>query len=362
VSQIWLNGRFRAQSLTGVQRFAEEISAGLARRCAVRSLAAPTLLTPSGAPPGDPLLPSLPVGRRQGVLWEQWELPQHARGGVLVNLGNTAPLRAGRQLVVIHDAGVFATPESYSWQFRRWYKLLHGLLARSPARIVSVSRFSRSEVARHLGIDEACIGLVSEGAEHITAVAPDETILDRHGLRAGAYVLVVGSLAAHKNLDALGAMAEMLANRGVTLVITGGINAAVFKSAPSRLPMPANYVGRVSDSELRALYGNAVCFVFASRYEGFGLPAVEAMACGCPVVAAAIPSLMEICGDAALYCNPRDPADIAATVAQLLDQPALAERIRRNGKARAASYSWDKAADMLLDEVERMNVSMRSSA
>jgi glycosyltransferase involved in cell wall biosynthesis len=103
----------------------------------------------------------------------------------------------------------------------------------------------------------------------------------------------------------------------------------------------------VSDHELRALYESAACFVFPSFYEGFGLPAVEAMICGCPVVAADIPALRELCGEAALYCDPFAPSDIAAKVAFLLDHRDAADHLRSDGLERVRDYTWAAAAQRM---------------
>ncbi|MCW3475477.1 glycosyltransferase family 4 protein [Limobrevibacterium gyesilva] len=349
---VYVNGRFAGQTLTGVQRFATEITRGL-RRVWPTDRPPPVLLVPRAAGGAD--WPGIRhAGPFGGQLWEQAVLPRHATGGILVNLGNTAPLLAERQIVVIHDAGVFATPEAYSWYFRTWYALLQRKLARGQARVATVSAFARGEIGHALGIDAASVELLAEGADHMLRVAPEPDVLARYGLWPRRYVLVVGSLAAHKNLDALQATARMLAERGLDLVVAGGFEPAVFAAVRTRLPQPARYVGRVSDGALRALYAQAACFVFPSRYEGFGLPAVEAMACGCPVVAARAAALPEVCGDAALYCDPASPHDIARVVAALLDDPGLADALRARGAARAAAMTWDRAATELLAAIRRL--------
>ena len=348
---VYLNGRFAAQSLTGVQRFATEITRALGALPDWQALDA-VLLTPAGA--ADPGFAGFRVqtaGRRKGHVWEQWDLARAAGDGLLLNLGNTGPLRHRRQLVVVHDAGVFSTPGSYSLPFRSWYRILHRRLAKR-ATLVSVSAFARQDLATHLQIDPAAIGVISEGAEHILRPEADATVLAANGLIAGRYVLVVGSLAPHKNLAALSATAAAMAERGIQLAITGGLNAKVFARGAPALPQPAHYLGRVNDGQLRALYESAACFVFPSRYEGFGLPAVEAMACGCPIAAARAGSLPEICDDAAVYFDPNDPADIAEIVTRLVDAPALAAELRRKGRLRVRRFTWRAAAEMLAGIVE----------
>lgn len=345
----YVNGRFLAQPLSGVQRFATEITAALGRVWPPDALPRPLLLVPATveAASAPPSLQRRQVPHRQGVAWEQLDLPHYVSGGVLVSLGNAAPLRARRQVVVIHDTGVFSAPGAYSWQFRAWYAFMHRRLVRGGARIATVSEFSKGEIIRHLGTPRRGIGVLGEGADHMGRIVPDGAILARHGLAAGCFVLAVGNLSAHKNLAALNETAQALARRGQRLVIAGGLDAAVFNARRQALPHPACYVGRVSDEELRALYGAAACFVFPSLYEGFGLPAVEAMACGCPVVASGIPALRETCGGAALFCDPLDGQAIAREVCRVLDEPALRARLATAASARAGGITWDNAARAL---------------
>ncbi|NHN87580.1 glycosyltransferase family 4 protein [Acetobacter conturbans] len=342
-----INGRFATQSLSGVQRFAGELTRSLGKLDWKEE--APVLLAPQGRLTEDePFdLPVHQFGRLHGQAWEQLELPKGAAGRYLINLGNTAPVFKRDQLVVLHDAAVFAQPEGYSWKFRAWYKLLQTVLCHTTTQIVTVSRFSRDELARSLHIKPSRIGVIPEGSEHISRTTPDTGVLERHNLTGKPFVLAVGNLARHKNLTGLNTLAKRLQEKNIPLVISGGLNTSVF-SGGSELPQPAVYVGRVSDAELHALYNAAACFVFPSFYEGFGLPAVEAMACGCPVVAASIPALQEVCADAAVYASPYDPVDISQTVLKVLEDTALAADLREKGRERAKLFTWDNAARALM--------------
>ena len=341
--KLYVNGRFLGQPLSGVQRFATEITTALARMCPGSASLYPTLLVPPGV--GETLhsIPTSIVGRRSGQVWEQLELPRHASNGVLINLGNTAPIFARAQVIVVHDAGVFSSPEAYSRSFRLWYKLLQKAHAVRGTSFVTVSEFSKQELVKHLRLRESLIEVIPEGADHMHRLSDDSSVLDQHGLSPGRFVLAVGNLAAHKNLGALSATAQMLAAQGMTLAVTGGLDHGVFRGGAA-LPKPATYVGRVTDRQLKALYRSAACFVFPSLYEGFGLPAIEAMACGCPVVVADIPSLREVCGAAALYARPTEPDDIAAQVTLMIKNNGLRDKMREHALRHAQPFTWDAAA------------------
>ncbi len=341
---LTINGRFLTQGMTGVQRFAAEVTQAIAR-----SGVPIRLLAPPGAPPRFGDIPVEIVGRRGGQTWEQMDLPSATSGAVLLNLGNTAPLRPGRQIVVIHDAGVFDTPESYALPFRAWYRALHMALPRLGARIVTVSEFSRGRLAARLRLDPARIAVMPEGGEHVLRMPADPDVLAKHGLQRGRYALAVGTRAAHKNLGVLRDAAALLAARGMVLAVAGAVQAGVFSGPADAEGSAVRTLGRVTDAELRALYENALCLVFPSRYEGFGIPPLEAMWCGCPVLAARAGAVPEVCAEAALWFDAEGPATPATALAQLLDEPGLSDSLRKAGHERAQRYSWDAAGRRLLE-------------
>lgn len=353
-----INGRFLTQATTGVQRFAAEVTRAADLLAGEGAWPAARVLVPpaAGPPPADAYrhLRVEAFGTRRGQAWEQIDLPRAAGAGtLLLNLGNTAPLLAGRrQAVVIHDAGIFDTPESYALPFRAWYRGLHHALARTGARLLTVSEFSRGRIARHLGVAPDRLGVVHEGGEHVLREPADGGVLARHGLAPGRFALVVGTQAAHKNLAALEEAAGLLAARGMALAVAGGDGAAgLFRAADG--VGGVRPLGRVTDAELRALYEAALCLVFPSRYEGFGLPPLEAMRCGCPVVAAAAGAVPEVCADAALWFDADGPRRPAEAILRLLEEEGLRDRLRTAGLARAARLSWRRAALTLLDLVRR---------
>ena len=362
---VFINGRYLTQTVTGVQRCAAEtvkaINGLVMDGEYPRSEWTFTLL----APPSVQGLPELSalggrsVGRTRGVFWEQVELPLHSRHGLLLSFANMAPLATRRQCVIIHDASVFAVPETYRPAFRLWYQFLLPRLGRRADRILTVSRFSQQELVRRARIPEHKLAVVPPAGEHILSRPADSGVFERHHIGSRPYVLAVGSTAAHKNFDRIALAVSLIPRDDFDLVVAGGSNAGVF-AAQSRGPSPrVRHLGYVDDGELRALYERALCLVYPSLYEGFGLPPLEAMVCGCPVIVSNVASLPEVCGDAALYCDPYDPRDIAARISEVLDTVELRQELSRRAINRARLFRWNDTARAVLREV-RSAVAQRS--
>jgi len=288
-------------------------------------------------------------GMLSGHAWEQFELPRSCGEDVLLSLCNTGPLSFKRQLAVLHDVSAFAFPSAYSRTFRTWYRFLLAGLMRRAAVIATVSKFSADELVRCIGVRARGIEVIYESGEHILQNRAEPAVIARLGLENSRYVLAVGSLTPNKNLAGVIAAARLLTDLDVKIVAAGGSYGRVFADVDlgkSNLV----HAGQVSDGELRALYEHAECFVFPSFYEGFGLPPLEAMHCGCPVVVSNRSSIPEICGDAAVYCDPGDPRDIAKQLRKVLTSDSLRDELREAGHMRSRLFSWKRAASKL-DEV-----------
>ncbi len=354
VADVAINGRFLSQSTTGVQRYAREIVRGIDRLLSTRTaITTPRLelLVPPNARAADYPLRNISirhVGQRKGVAWEQFDLPWFARHRLLLSLANSGPMLHRRQIVSLHDAAVHAVPQFYSRKFKSWYRLLHGRLAHS-RKLVSVSTFAVGELERYYRVVPGTTAIVSNAGQHILEVAPREDILARHGLLAGEYVFAFGSHDRSKNAALVEQAVELLPEPRPTLVVAGRLTDAVFAAPAARSLLSTVHVGPVADDELRALYKSAMCFVLPSLYEGFGIPALEAMACGCPVIAAHAASLPEVCGTAALYCDPMSAHDLAQQIQTLQSNPARREEMRRRGHSRALKFSWDDSAARIFD-------------
>lgn len=354
----YLNGAFLAKRATGVERTAGCVLAAIDRALGPSDGRFTLLHPPDVVPPRLVRVRAHPVGPAAlpRHAWEQGVLPRAARDGLLVSLAGSAPAFAARQVATLHDAAVFDVPQAYTRAFGAWYRWLFRRLARRAEAVLTVSEFSRAALSRATGVAADRFVVVRNGADHLHDVATDETVLARLGPSPGHVLLAVGSANPTKNLRALvRAFAALGARDDATLAIVGGGNAQVFAdgAAPADPPRVLR-LGTLPDARLKALYANARALVFPSTYEGFGLPPLEAMACGCPVVAARAASLPEVCGDAALYVDPRSDASIADAMRRVLDDDALCARLREAGLERASGFTWDAAAARVLETLRAL--------
>ena len=348
-----INGRFLTQKLTGVQRYAREMVSALDRHLALGHPLARDLELEIVAPPGtvnDLALETIGfriAGRGKGHLWEQIELPHAARGGIL-SLCNVGPLAARRHIVCIHDVNTRLAPQSYSWKFRALYRALLPAMGAASTRVVTVSRYSAEQIARFGIAPEHKITVIPNGREHALRWRPRHSEATR-AAAAENTIVVVGSPAPHKNLSMLLGLADELAAAGLRLAVVGSLDAQVF-SAQWTGPAQARikWLGRLSDNEIAALLKESLCLAFPSYTEGFGLPPLEAMTLGCPVVVSDRASLPEICADGALYAPPDAPERWLTHFIALKGDTKLRDVMRHRGHDAAERYSWPRSAELYL--------------
>lgn len=292
-----------------------------------------------------------PSTRLKGIPWEQFALPLHARGSVLLNLCNLGPVLYPRALTMIHDAQVYLSPGSYSRPFLAWYRTMLPLLGRRNRAILTVSGYSREQLDRHGVAAATRIHVVHNGCDHVLRTPADATAPARHGLRHGRYVMALATVQAHKNIRVLLRAFADPALADMTLVLFGAGSAADFHGAGVDVPANMRFVGRIDDAALAGLLQGATALAFPSLTEGFGLPPLEAMRLGCPAIVAPCGALPEVCGAAALQAAADDPQAWTAQVLRLRREPALAADLRQRGLEHAARFTWAGAAARLLDTV-----------
>jgi len=356
---IMFNGKFLSARPTGVHRVAAELIGHLDRLLSqdrASDDAQWSLLCPRDAYQPLPLetMKRRQVGFMTWQAWEQIELPHIARGGVLVNLCNMAPLAHHRSVTMIHDAQVFLTPESYSAPFLAWYRFALPRIGAAAAQLVTVSGYSRDRLVEYGVAPREKISVVHNGVDHLAAIVPDPSILSQLGLQPRRFVVAAAGAQKHKNLAVLFEAFRSPDLSRLTLVVVGPDDAQAFAAAGMPPPSDAVFAGRVSDAALRALFENAACLAFPSTTEGFGLPPLEAMGLNCPTVVAPCGALPEVCGDAALYAAPDRPAAWVEAILALADDGETRLRIQLAGRARAALFRWEESARKLLDVVSRV--------
>lgn len=267
------------------------------------------------------------------------------------------PLRLRTPLVAtVHDVAHLARRErgGVVGMLRTTYarQLMENVRLRA-RQIMFVSEFSRGEFTRLVGVPRKSIVVPNGVDDGWTRAASALSPQPQRNVRP--YILFVGSVKPHKNVGGLLRAFEQIVN-GVPhdLVIAGNhegmrtIDSAAIDSAKA-LGDRVRLLGRVSDAELPELVAAADVLVLPSFYEGFGLPPIEAMAVGCPVLVSDIPALRETCGDAALYCDPHAPGDIARQLRAMLADSVLRARLVERGRLRAARFTWDAAAQTVAD-------------
>ena len=335
---IAVNTRILSQPITGVQRYLISVLRHIPSNIEVLKI----------------------ISKKKGVnghLWEQIAAPSMTGKHLLWSPGNTGPLCVKNQIVTIHDTAVLEHSEWFNPQFAAWYRFLIPRLAARVRGIIAVSQYTKARISEICSIPENKIQVVLNGVgPEFTTTSKQQITFTKQslGIPGVQYILALGTVEPRKNIDRLirawGQVVESIPNN-IWLVVGGGNGPRrIFRSMQKySLPPRVFFCGFVPNEMLPALYSGALISAYPSLYEGFGLPALEAMACGCPVLTSNTTALPEIVRDAAILVNPYDCEAIANGLLKLVIDEDLRVKLSRLGLKRAKNFSWKRSANETFD-------------
>jgi glycosyltransferase involved in cell wall biosynthesis len=284
----------------------------------------------------------------------------------LLHVQFTAPPLAPCPVVAsIHDLSFEHLPETFKRRSRMQMRLTIRRTARTAAELVTISDYSKRDIVSTYGIDPGRVTVTPLAAPPHFAPVTDGTEIERvrkaYGIR-GDYILAVGSIQPRKNLarliDAYAELVRMRGEENLPGLVLVGKRAWLFEetlrtAGRQQLQNQILFTGYVPERDLPALYSGALCFVYPSFFEGFGLPPLEAMQCGTPVITGNLTSLPEVVGDAGIMVDPLDVQAIKGAIALLIDDVDQRKRLRVKGLARAQAFDWRETARRTLEVYER---------
>ena len=320
--EIVVNGRFLSRRVTGVERYGRGILACTGHEYRVEATH---------------------VNGWRGHLWEQFILPQTLNpGSVIWSPANTGPIAVRNQVLTIHDLSPLEHPEWFHLSFARWYRLLLPVLLHRVRTIFTPSDFVRNKIMQKFRTNNIIV--TPNGVDRVTF--HPQAKQDRYDLHR-SYILFVGTLEPRKNLSGLiQAWSEIKDEFKKTFLVIVGAAGTVF--GPLRLQGELErilFLGYVEEEDLPGIYANAQALVLPSFEEGFGLPALEAMACGTPVVASDGGALPELVGDAGIIFKLSEPGSLSSSLRECLSNQQVHISLKEKGLARAERFSWQTTAE-----------------
>ena len=325
-SKVIINGRFLSRRITGVERYASEILSRLDGHVKV-------------------IKPTRKLTGISGHFWEQFILPfLISKEDVLWSPANSGPLVVTNQVATIQDLSPLDHPEWFRSDFALWYRLFLPILAKRVHQVLVPSEYIKRKVNTSLHIKKVVV--TSAGVDNKIfhpGAKQEEYILPKK------YILFLGSLEPRKNLPALITAWNSISNdfKNVWLVIAGGAGHVFHKA---RLPLPGErtrFLGYIPDAHLPGLYAGATIFVLPSLEEGFGLPALEAMASGTPVITSTTGAFPEVVGEAALQVNPLLIDEIGEGMRTLLSSEQLRYDLKQKGLDRCRQFTWEQTSQSI---------------
>jgi glycosyltransferase involved in cell wall biosynthesis len=331
--RVLVNTRILSAPVTGTQRYTQELLARWGGNT-------------------DTITPGKYARGLRGHAWEQFILPAKLHNRLLFSPANTGPLKTWNQVVTIHDMAAFDCPETFSPRFAAWYQFLLPRLARRTRQVITVSEFVKKRIVAYTKVNDNKVVVIPNGVASRfcpEAASGLNATISSLRLPSRRYILTAGSLEVRKNMARLFQAWARVQNRvaeDIWLVVVGTFGRShVFSGVHfDNLPPRIFFTGHVDDSLLPSLFAGAVLLAYVSYYEGFGLPVLEAMASGTPVLAGNRSSLPEVVGDAGILVDPENEEEIAEGIRALAENSGLRRDLCERGLLRARQFSWDETA------------------
>ncbi|MGE5377991.1 MAG: glycosyltransferase family 4 protein [Bacteroidota bacterium] len=323
MGKIVVNGRFLSRRVTGVERYGREILSHIGSRCTIEETR---------------------TNGSMGHAWEQFLLPVKLPSkSTLWSPANTGPLLFRNQALTIHDLSPLEHPEYFTKSFSTWYCFFLPILAKRARIIFTPSWYVERKIKERFGIRNV---IVTPNGVNTTCFSPAarQTLCEL----PEQYILFVGSLQPRKNLAALLKTWKQICHEYPNLwLVIGGDRGSVFNAINLPPGERVHYLGYVAEQELPAVYARALLFVLPSLDEGFGLSALEAMACGTPVIVSDGGALPEVAGNAAMVFKRSDPGSLSTAIRECLEDAELRASLIANGFERIKLFSWQESAELI---------------
>lgn len=372
ISPLYINGRFLEQPITGIQRFSYELCKALIKQGVNIIILAPKSIRNEYR--FDCKIEQF--GRFSKLLWEQIDLPRYlskVNNPLLLNFGSPGPLFYSNRIVTLHDLSFYHHPEWFSWSYNLYYRTVTPIFIRRSRKVLTVSEWSKSEILKKFKFSPEKITVIPNAASDCfqpqTPKTPShsqsrvarsqkpeashqspEARSQKPKASRQPFILSVASQDPRKNLDRLIRAYQSSRFKSEYQLTLVGKGDSIFKMKSST-QIHRYSIGYVKDDELSDLYAHASLFVYPSLYEGFGLPPLEAMAMGCPVILSDIPVFHEVFGDAAHYVDPWDVDSIKAGIEQVLDREDYRQELIQKGYRQAQNYQWEESARKLIQSL-----------